>query len=173
MSGSVNRVIIVGNLGKDPEVRTAQNGTRICNLTVATSEQWKDKQTGEKRERTEWHRVSVFNERVVDFLDRYIKKGRKVYVEGKLQTRKWTDQAGVERYTTEVVVGPFDGDVKPLDAAPRDNGEDAGYGGSSSGSGSRPSTGRTDTRGPARAATGGGAGGWQPSNGDMDDEIPF
>ena len=116
MAGSVNKVILIGNLGKDPEVRTAQNGTKIVNFTLATSESWNDKASGEKRERTEWHRVVVFNERIADVAERFLKKGRKVYVEGSLQTRKWTDQSGAEKYTTEVVIDRFRGDLTLIDS---------------------------------------------------------
>src|SRR5215475_8339860 len=115
MAGSVNKVILVGNLGKDPEVRTTQDGQKIVNLTLATSENWNDRQTGERKERTEWHRVVIFNDRVGDVAERYLHKGSKVYVEGALQTRKWTDQSGQERYTTEVVISRFKGELTMLD----------------------------------------------------------
>ena len=117
MAGSVNKVILVGNLGKDPEVRTTQSGTKIVNLSVATSETWNDRQTGERKERTEWHRVVIFNERLADVAERYLRKGRKVYLEGSLQTRKWTDQSGQEKYTTEVVLRRFRGELTLLDSA--------------------------------------------------------
>ncbi len=107
MAGSVNKVILVGNLGKDPEVRTTQDGQKIVNLTLATSETWNDRQTNERNERTEWHRIVIFNDRIGDVAERFLRKGRKVYVEGSLQTRKWTDQLGQERYSTEVVIGRF------------------------------------------------------------------
>ena len=110
MAGSVNKVILVGNLGRDPEVRHAQSGGKIVNLSVATSENWKDRQSGERRERTEWHRVVIFNERLADIAERFLRKGSKIYLEGQLQTRKWTGNDGVEKYTTEVVVGRFNGD---------------------------------------------------------------
>ncbi len=116
MSGSVNKVIIVGNLGKDPEVRAFQNGGRVANLTVATSENWKAK-TGERREKTEWHRVAIFNENLVGVAERYLKKGAKVYIEGQLETRKWQDQSGQDRYTTEIVLRPFRGELTMLDGA--------------------------------------------------------
>src|ERR1051325_6503327 len=124
MAGSVNKVILVGNLGKDPEVRTTQDGQKIVNLALATSETWNDRQSGERKERTEWHRVVIFNDRVADVAERYLKKGAKVYVEGSLQTRKWTDQGGQERYTTEVVIGRFNGQLTMLDG--RSGGGDAG-----------------------------------------------
>jgi len=128
MAGSVNKVILVGNLGKDPESRADSNGGKIVNLTLATSETWNDKASGERKERTEWHRVVIFNDRVADVAERFLKKGAKVYVEGALQTRKWTDQTGAERYSTEVVIGRFKGELTMLDgrkddapaAAPRE-----------------------------------------------------
>ena len=115
MAGSVNKVILVGNLGRDPEVRHAQSGGKIVNLSVATSENWKDRQSGERRERTEWHRVVIFNERLADIAERFLRKGSKIYLEGQLQTRKWTGNDGVEKYTTEVVVGRFNGELTMLD----------------------------------------------------------
>jgi single-strand DNA-binding protein len=111
MAGSVNKVILVGNLGKDPEVRTTQDGTKIVNFTMATSETWNDRASGERKERTEWHRVVIFNEHLAGVAERYLRKGSKVYVEGALQTRKWTDQSGQEKYTTEVVIQRFRGDL--------------------------------------------------------------
>jgi len=116
MAGSVNKVILIGNLGQDPEVRHAQDGTKIVNLNIATSESWKDKHSGERKEKTEWHRVVVFNEHIADVAERYLKKGSKVYIEGALQTRKWTDQSGVQKYSTEVVIGKFKGELTLLDA---------------------------------------------------------
>lgn len=115
MAGSVNKVILVGNLGKDPEVRTTQDGQKIVNMTLATSETWNDKASGERKEKTEWHRVVIFNDRIGDVAERFLKKGSKVYVEGALQTRKWTDQQGQERYSTEVVIGRFKGELTMLD----------------------------------------------------------
>src|SRR5215467_2515609 len=117
MAGSVNKVILVGNLGRDPEIRSTQDGLRIANLSVATSESWRDKASGERKEKTEWHRVVVFNERLVEVIEKYLKKGAKVYLEGALQTRKWTDQGGQERYTTEVVLNRFRGELTMLDGA--------------------------------------------------------
>src|SRR5271168_2698656 len=117
MAGSVNKVILVGNLGKDPEVRTTQGGQKIVNFTMATSDNWTDKATGERKERTEWHRVVIFNDRIGEVAEKYLKKGRKVYVEGTLQTRKWTDQAsGQEKYTTEVVIERFRGELVLIDS---------------------------------------------------------
>src|SRR6202040_3678647 len=115
MAGSVNKAILVGNLGKDPEVRTTQDGTKIVNFTMATSETWNDRASGERKERTEWHRVVIFNERLADVAERFLRKGSKVYVEGALQTRKWTDQSGQEKYTTEVLIGRFKGELTMLD----------------------------------------------------------
>lgn len=116
MSGSVNKVILIGNLGRDPEVRHTQDGSPIVNLSVATSENWKDRTTGERRERTEWHRIVIFNDRLGETAQKYLRKGSKVYLEGQLQTRKWTDSSGVERYTTEVVLGRFRGEMRMLDS---------------------------------------------------------
>ena len=132
MAGSVNKVILVGNLGKDPEVRNSQNGAKIVSFTLATSESWNDRASGERRERTEWHRVVIFNDRLADVAERFLRKGRKVYLEGSLQTRKWTDQGGQERYTTEVVLAAFRGELTLLDS--RQDGEGGGgYGGGSGG----------------------------------------
>jgi len=117
MAGSVNKVILVGNLGRDPEVRSTQEGMRIVNFTLATSESWRDKMSGERKERTEWHRVVIFNERLGEIAEKYLKKGSKVYLEGALQTRKWTDNSGQERYTTEVVLQRFRGEMTMLDGA--------------------------------------------------------
>lgn len=170
MAGSVNKVILVGNLGKDPEVRTTQDGTKIVSLTLATSENWTDRASGERKERTEWHRVVIFNDRIGEVAERYLRKGRKVYLEGALQTRKWTDQSGQERYTTEVVIGRFRGELVLIDSQ---RGEDSGVGESGGGgSGYR-------ERAPAPRPAGGSAqrsGGpsWDaPKGGDLDDEIPF
>ena len=167
MAGSVNKVILVGNLGKDPEVRTTQDGQKIVNLTLATSDTWNDRQTGERKERTEWHRVVIFNDRVGDVAERYLHKGSKVFVEGSLQTRKWTDQSGQERYSTEVVIGRFKGDLTMLDT--RGGGADGGSVGE--GGGYR-------DRGPAQRAGAAtsrvGASAWDaPKDGELDDEIPF
>src|SRR5258705_2113272 len=117
MAGSVNKVILVGNLGRDPELRSTQDGTRIANLAVATSESWRDRVSGERKERTEWHRVVIFNERLAEIAEKYLKKGAKVYLEGALQTRKWTDNSGQERYTTEIVLQRFRGELTMLDSA--------------------------------------------------------
>ncbi len=165
MAGSVNKVILVGNLGKDPESRTMQTGGKVVNLTLATSESWTDKASGERKEKTEWHRIVIFNERIADNAERFLKKGAKVYVEGSLQTRKWTDQAGQERYTTEVVVDRFRGELTFLSGRGEDGGEMGGRdsgGRAFGGAGAAPAAGRK----PA-------AGGWEPAGGDLDDEIPF
>lgn len=171
MAGSVNKVILVGNLGKDPEVRNTQAGGKIVNLTLATSETWNDKGSGERREKTEWHRVVVFNERVADVAERFLKKGRKVYVEGSLQTRKWTDQSGQEKYTTEVVIDRFRGDLVLIDSN-RGGGVE---GGDEPDYAQRPSAPARRPAASAPAGAGGGGRGWDaPSGGgDIDDEIPF
>ena len=132
MAGSVNKVILVGNLGRDPETRQTQDGRPIVNMSVATSENWRDRQTGERRERTEWHRVVIFNERLAEVAQNYLRKGSKVYLEGQLQTRKWTDQSGQERYTTEVVLGRFRGELTMLDSR-ADSGGGRDYGGEPAG----------------------------------------
>jgi single-strand DNA-binding protein len=175
MAGSVNKVIIVGNLGRDPEVRTFQNGGKVCNLRIATSETWKDRTTGERKERTEWHSVAIFQEGLVRIAEQYLKKGSKVYLEGKLQTRKWQDQSGADRYSTEVVLQGFDGTLTMLDG--RDGG---GSGGGTSGGGydQGQSSGGYD-QGASGGSFGGGSGGGSsaPAGGGSssmdDDEIPF
>ena len=128
MAGSINKVILVGNLGRDPEIRSTQDGMRIANLAVATSETWRDRVSGERKERTEWHRVVIFNERLAEVAEKYLKKGAKVYIEGALQTRKWTDNSGQERYTTEIVLQRFRGELTMLDGAPGGRGGAAGPG---------------------------------------------
>lgn len=160
MAGSVNKVILIGNLGRDPETRTFSNGGKVCNLSIATSENWKDRQTGERRERTEWHRVAIFSEGLANVAERYLRKGSKVYIEGQLRTRKWQDQSGNDRYSTEVVIDGFNGSMTMLDG--RDGGggdnwgssggDDGGYGGGQS-SGSKPAGGAFDD--------------------DLDDDVPF
>ena len=165
MAGSVNKVILVGNVGKDPEVRTTQDGTKIVQFNLATSETWNDKASGERKERTEWHRVVVFNDRIGDVVEKYVRKGSKVYVEGALQTRKWTDQSGQEKYTTEVIIGRFRGELTLLDS--RGGGGEGGYGESSA---PRPARAAQPP-----AATGRGGPSWDApkGGGDLDDEIPF
>lgn len=165
MAGSVNKVILVGNLGRDPEVRFAQNGNKIVNMSVATSDSWKDKQTGERKEKTEWHRVVIFNDRLGEVAEKYLKKGSKVYLEGSLQTRKWTGNDGVEKYTTEVVLDRFRGELTMLDGR-GDSGGGGGYGGGSSDDDGGSGGGRGGRGG---GSSGGGGGG----RGDLDDEIPF
>ncbi|MDR3532172.1 MAG: single-stranded DNA-binding protein [Rhodopila sp.] len=181
MAGSVNKVILVGNLGKDPEVRSTQDGSKIVNLTLATSETWNDRASGERKERTEWHRVVIFNDRTADVAERFLKKGAKIYVEGSLQTRKWTDQQGQERYTTEVVIGRFNGQLTMLDGR-AGGGEGGGAGGGfegGSGGGYAPRERSPAASGAGRSAGGGARGGsggpsWDaPKGGDLDDEIPF
>ncbi|MSO88611.1 MAG: single-stranded DNA-binding protein [Rhodospirillaceae bacterium] len=160
MAGSVNKVILVGNLGKDPESRSFPNGGKVVNFTMATSENWKDKASGERKERTEWHRVAIFNERLAEVAEKYLRKGSKVYVEGQIETRKWTDKDGQERYTTEVVLRPFRGELTMLDGRGGDSGP--------AGGGDAP---------PDTTYGGGGGGGAQSGGrakvGDLDDEIPF
>ena len=170
MAGSVNKVILIGNMGKDPEVRTTQDGTKIVNLTMATSETWNDRASGERKERTEWHRVVIFNDRVADVAERYLKKGAKIYVEGSLQTRKWTDQSGQERYTTEVVIGRFNGQLTMLDT--RGGGEGGGAGEGGGYRSERPPAQRVPA-GAAEQRSGGGPSWEAPKGGDLDDEIPF
>jgi single-strand DNA-binding protein len=165
MAGSVNKVILIGNLGRDPEVRTSQDGGKIVNLSLATSESWKDRSSGERKEKTEWHRVVIFNPNLADIAERYLKKGSTVYVEGQLQTRKWTDKDGAEKYSTEVILSRFRGELTLL------GGRDGG--GMSQGGGGMPEDPYASA--PPRAGGGGGAGGgsgWEPPA-DLDDEIPF
>ena len=173
MAGSVNKVIIIGNLGRDPEVRSFQNGGKVVNFSVATSETWRDKASGERKERTEWHRISILNEPLAKIAEQYLKKGSKVYIEGQLETRKWTDQSGAEKYTTEVVLRPYRGELTLLDGR-------EGGGGASAGGG-YDERGGYDDAGYGRAGGGAIAGGGMASGGgmgggaraDMDDEIPF
>ena len=170
MAGSVNKVILIGNLGKDPEVRSLQNGGKVCNLSIATSESWKDKGSGERKERTEWHRVVIFNENLTMVAERYLKKGSKVYIEGQIETRKWTDQSGVEKYSTEIVLRQFRGELTLLDS--REGSGGGAYGG---GGGGRDDYGDAPARAPAGGGGGGfggGGGGFAPGP-DLDDEIPF
>lgn len=172
MAGSVNKVILIGNLGADPEVRNFQNGGKVCNLRIATSETWKDRNTGERREKTEWHQVAIFQEGLVRIAEQYLKKGAKVYIEGKLQTRKWQDQSGQDRYSTEVVLQGFDGTLTMLDG--RSEGGGGGYGGGNSGGGYGGGSGGGYNDGGGN--NGGYGGGSSQSGGggsDIDDEIPF
>jgi single-strand DNA-binding protein len=164
MAGSVNKVILIGNLGRDPEIRSMQSGGRVCNLSVATSESWKRQTVGERREKTEWHRVVIFDDRLVDVCEKYLRKGRKVYVEGQLQTRKWQDQGGQERYSTEVVLQRFRGELQMLD---RGEGGPGGFGGDDGGHDMAPAGGG----GGGGSAGGPRAGGGR--KGELDDDIPF
>jgi single-strand DNA-binding protein len=170
MAGSVNKVILVGNLGRDPEIRSTQDGQRIANFTLATSENWRDRVSGERKERTEWHRVAIFNENLVQIAEKYLRKGSKVYVEGQLQTRKWQDQQGQERYTTEVVLSRFRGELTMLDGA-RDGGRGAATEGGFDDYGAEPAM--ASTSGRAGAPMGTGRGGRGATANDLDDEIPF
>jgi single-strand DNA-binding protein len=163
MAGSVNKVILVGNLGADPEIRRTQDGRPIANLRLATSESWKDKTTGERREKTEWHRVVIFNENLCRIAEQYLKKGSKVFIEGALQTRKWQDQSGQDRYSTEVVLQGFRGEMTLLDRA----GGGAASGGSAD---TDDAGGEFGSAGPTRKVAAAAAG---SGRGDMDDEIPF
>ena len=170
MAGSVNKVILVGNLGADPEIRSLNSGDRVANLRIATSETWRDKSSGERKEKTEWHRVVIFNDNLVKVAEQYLKKGSKVYIEGSIQTRKWTDQSGVEKFSTEIVLQKFRGELTMLDG--RGDGEresggggdyGGGYGGGSSGGGGGLGGGqRNQSSGPR-----------ENFSADLDDEIPF
>ena len=166
MAGSVNKVILIGNLGRDPEVRSFPNGGKVCNLRIATSENWKDRNTGERRERTEWHSVAIFSEPLVRVAEQYLRKGSKIYIEGQLETRKWQDQSGADRYSTEVVLRPYTSTLTMLDGRGDNAGGGGGYGGGSGGGGYD----QGYDNSPATADPYGG--GTRPSN-DMDDEIPF
>jgi len=159
MAGSVNKVILIGNLGADPEVRTFQNGGKVCNLRIATSETWKDKNTGERKERTEWHTVAIMSDPLVRIAEQYLRKGSKVYLEGQLETRKWQDQSGVDKYSTEVVLRPYKSTLTMLGG--KGDGNSGGYGG---GQGGGYDSGQGGNQG--------GSGGGTPSR-DLDDEIPF
>ena len=159
MAGSVNKVILVGNLGRDPEVRHTQDGKKIVNLSVATSESWRDRGTGERKERTEWHRVVIFNENLADVAEKYLRKGAKVFIEGQLQTRKWQDQqSGQDRYTTEVVLQRYRGELTMLDGRGESSGSSPDFGGEMA---------------SASGPSGGGASGGRSGKSDLDDEIPF
>ncbi|MEP0259470.1 single-stranded DNA-binding protein [Sulfitobacter sp.] len=180
MAGSVNKVILIGNLGRDPEVRSFQNGGKVCNLRIATSETWKDRNTGERREKTEWHSVAIFQEGLVRIAEQYLKKGSKVYIEGQLQTRKWQDQSGADRYSTEVVLQGFGGTLTMLDGpggagSGGGGGGGGGYGGGGGGGyggGGNDYGGGYDS-GPSSSGGSGGGGGGGGGSRDLDDEIPF
>ena len=165
MAGSVNKVILVGNLGRDPEARAMQNGGKVVSFSIATSESWNDKGSGERKEKTQWHRIAIFNEKLGEIAEKYCRKGSKVYLEGTLESRKFTDQAGVEKEVTEVVLGRFRGELTLLDGRASGGGETGG------------DSGGYQARQPARAAparSGGGTPSWEPSKGgDLDDDIPF
>lgn len=167
MAGSVNKVILIGNLGRDPEVRTFQNGGKVCNLRIATSETWKDRNTGERKERTEWHTVAIFSEPLVRVAEQYLKKGSKVYIEGQLETRKWQDQSGQDKYSTEVVLRPYRSELTMLDG--RDGGGNGGNFGGGTGGGNQMGYEDRDYGG---GQGGGGQSSPAPSR-DLDDEIPF
>jgi single-strand DNA-binding protein len=174
MAGSVNKVILVGNLGRDPESRSFQNGGKVVNLRIATSESWKDKATGERKEKTEWHSVAIFNENLGRIAEQYLRKGSKVYVEGQLQTRKWQDQSGAERYSTEIVLQGFNGTLtlldKPGGAAGGGGGgwsDDPGYGGGDTGGGFGGGARSGGTSAPSRS------GGSSAFDSDLDDDVPF
>lgn len=175
MAGSLNKVMLIGNLGADPEVRSFQNGGRVANLRIATSEEWKDRNTGEKHERTEWHTVAIFADGLIGLVERFLRKGSKVYVEGQLQTRKWQDQSGNDRYSTEVVIRPFAGTLTFLDSAGGGGGQGGGSGGYGGGrQGGDQSSGAGATReqqmgGGHRSDFGGGGSNYD----DLDDDIPF
>ena len=157
MAGSVNKVILIGNLGRDPEVRSFPSGGKVCNLRIATSENWRDKQTGERKERTEWHSVAIYSEPLVRVAEQYLRKGSKVYLEGQLETRKWQDQSGADRYTTEIALRPYRSELTMLDGR---------------GEGGGASQGRSDP-GPADPGPRGGDDRGYGAQSDMDDEIPF
>ena len=198
MAGSVNKVILVGNLGADPEVKSFQNGGKVCNLRIATSESWKDRMTGERKERTEWHSVAIFSEGLVGVAERFLRKGSKVYIEGQLRTRKWQDQSGNDRYTTEVVLQGLGSVLTMLDGAPGGGGQGGGYGGGGGGrsqgvsdwqggSGGFGGGDYDDFGGASGGSGGGGYGGGNRAQGggnrggagspnfdnDLDDEVPF
>ena len=185
MAGSVNKVTLIGNLGRDPEIRTTQDGTKVANLSIATSENWRDKTSGERREKTEWHRVVVFNDRLVDVIEKYLKKGATIYIEGALQTRKWTDQSGTEKYTTEIVLQKYRGELTMLGGRGGSGGgsgdemADAGSGGGGSyggGGGGGGGFGGGSGGGGGYSGGGGSAGGGASrggAGGDLDDDIPF
>ena len=183
MAGSVNKVIIIGNLGRDPEVRSFQNGGKVVNLRIATSETWRDRNTGERKERTEWHSVAIFNENLAKIAEQYLRKGSTVYIEGALETRKWQDQSGQDRYTTEIVLRPYNGNLTLLGGRGEGGGGGGDYGGGAGGyddyqggggaSGGSYGGGRSGGGGAGGGGFGGGSGGGGGGRSDMDDEIPF
>jgi single-strand DNA-binding protein len=160
MAGSVNKVILIGNLGKDPEVRSFQSGGKVVSFTLATSESWSDRTSGERKEKTEWHNVVIKNDKLGELAEKYLKKGSKVYLEGKVETRKWTDQSGQDKYTTEIIIPPFRGELTFLSGREDGGGASGGY--------------QPRERAAAPAKSGGGSPSWEPNKGgDLDDEIPF
>ena len=175
MAGSVNKVILIGNLGRDPEVRSFQNGGKVCNLRIATSETWKDKNTGERREKTEWHSVAIFQEGLVRVAEQYLKKGSTVYIEGKLQTRKWQDQSGLDKYSTEIVLQGYDGVMTMIGGRGDGGGGGNMDGGGGGGYDQQDSGGGYDQQGGGGGNYGGGQsqGGGGGGSRDLDDEIPF
>ena len=173
MAGSVNKVILVGNLGRDPEIRSTNDGTRIANLALATSENWRDRNSGERKERTEWHRVVIFNERLVEIVEKYVKKGSKLYIEGALQTRKWTDNQGQERYSTEVVLQRFRGELTMLDGGRGGGAMEGGADYDDSYMGGEQTRGSGASGGSGGGFSGGGSRSRTPVSADIDDEIPF
>lgn len=174
MAGSVNKVILIGNLGADPDIKRTQDGRPIANLSVATSESWRDKNSGERREKTEWHRVVIFNEGLCKIAENYLKKGSKVYIEGQLQTRKWTDQSGQDKYSTEVVLQGFNGNLTMLDGRNEGGGGGGGgRGGDYGGGGDFGGGSSGGDRGGSGGGGGGGFGGGGGSSRDLDDDIPF
>ena len=170
MAGSLNKVMLIGNLGADPEIRSFQNGGKVANLRIATSEQWKDKNTGERQERTEWHTVAIFSEGLIGVVERYLRKGSKVYIEGSLQTRKWQDQSGNDRYSTEVVLRGMNGTLTMLDGAPGGGQRSGGGGDWNQGAGS---SGGGSSGGGGNWDKGGGSSGGGAAADDLDDDIPF
>ena len=175
MAGSLNKVMLIGNLGADPEIKSFQNGGKVCNLRIATSENWKDRNTGERQERTEWHTVAIFSEGLVGVAERFLRKGSKVFIEGKLQTRKWQDQSGNDRYSTEIVLRGFDGTLTMLDGP---GGQGGGHGGGGQSGGWNSGGGGQGGGQNGGWNQGGGSSGGSPSGGgsnydDLDDDIPF
>lgn len=175
MAGSMNRATLIGNLGKDPEVRSTQNGTRIASFSVATSESWRDKQSGERKERTQWHAIIIFNEPLVDIAEKYLRKGSKVMVEGQIENRKWQDQSGQDRYTTEIVLRPYQGTILLLGDANGGGRDDRDHG-RGNGNGARGQSGQQSRGNGQRGDTNGYTGNYQRGGGgpnDLDDSIPF
>ena len=165
MAGSVNKVILIGNLGADPEIKSFQNGGKVANLRIATSEQWKDRMTGERKERTEWHQVVINGEGLIGVVERFLKKGSKVYIEGSLRTRKWQDRDGNDKYTTEIVIAGMGGTLTMLDGAPGGGGSRGASGGGDEWSGG--------SSGGSSGGGSGGGGGRPPFDDDLDDDVPF